>query len=71
LLGSNALRLNPEAKIGTICDFLGTAPPDAPILPKISRPAADIDYPATLSDRDVTFCDASSRVNGAFSSLGR
>jgi len=55
LLGSNALRLDPEGTIGRICDFLDTAPPDAPVQPKISRPAADIDYPATLSDQDVTF----------------
>ncbi len=55
LLGSDALRRDPQATIAKICDFLGTLPPDGPIHPRISRPAADIDYPATLSEPDVTF----------------
>lgn len=55
LLGSDDLLHDPTGTIGTVCAFLGVDPPAGPILPKISRPAADIDYPATLSDSDVIF----------------
>jgi hypothetical protein len=55
LLGSDDLLRDPTGTIGTICAFLGVDPPAGPIAPKISRPAADIDYPATLSDSDVIF----------------
>jgi hypothetical protein len=55
LVASDALRRDPQTTIAKICDFLGTPPPDRPIQPRISRPAANIDYPATLSEQDVTF----------------
>lgn len=55
LLGSDDLRHDPTGTIGTVCAFLGITPPPGPIPPKTSRSAADIDYPATLSDSDVTF----------------
>jgi len=55
LLGSEELRRDPTGTIGAVCAFLGVEPPAGPSLPKISRPAADIDYPATLSDSDVIF----------------
>jgi len=55
LLGSDTLKREPTATIQTICAFLKVAPPPGPIAPKISRPAAEVDYPATLSDSDVIF----------------
>ena len=55
LLGSDSLKREPTATIQTICTFLDVAAPSDPIVPKISRPAADLDYPATLSDSDVIF----------------
>jgi len=55
LLGSDELRREPTATIGKLCEFLGIAAPAGNIAPKISRPAADIDYPATLSAEDVAF----------------
>ena len=55
LLGSDDLRRDPTGTIGAICTFLEVAPPKSPIPPKISRPAAEIDYPETLSDSDVIF----------------
>jgi len=55
LLGSDDLRRDPTGTIGAVCAFLGVKPPAGLIPPKISRPAADIDYPATLSDSDVIF----------------
>jgi hypothetical protein len=55
LLGSDALRRDPDSAIEQICEFLGTPPPAAPIAPKNSRPAANIPYPAILTERDVTF----------------
>lgn len=55
LLGSDALRRDPTGTIKSICAFLNVPAPDGEIAPKVSRPAADIDYPATLSDSDVIF----------------
>lgn len=55
LLGSHTLKHDPTAAIGRICAFLGASPPSEPLAHKTSRPAATIDYPATLSDSDVTF----------------
>jgi hypothetical protein len=54
-LGSDMLRRDPTKTLRRVCAFLGVDPPDGEIAPKISRPAADIDYPATLSLEDVTF----------------
>jgi len=55
LIGSDDLRREPTATIRKVCEFLGIAAPAGNIAPKISRPAADIDYPATLSAEDVAF----------------
>jgi hypothetical protein len=55
LIGSERLKRDPEATLRAICAFLGVAPPNEPIVHRIARPAADIDYPATLSDQDVIF----------------
>jgi len=55
MLRSEELRSDPTGTIGAICAFLGVEPPAQPLAPKVSRPAADIDYPATLSDSDVIF----------------
>jgi len=55
LLGSSALRRDPTATIGSICAFLGVSAPTGEISQKTSRPAADIDYSATLSESDVIF----------------
>jgi len=55
LLGSETLKRDPTATIRSICAFLDVAPPPGPIRQRISRPAADLAYPATLSDSDVIF----------------
>lgn len=55
LIGSDALRHDPTATIRTICAFLDVAPPSGRIAPRNARPAADIDYSATLTDSDVVF----------------
>jgi len=55
LLGSDGLKSDPTGTIRSICAFLGIAAPAGEIAAKISRPAADIDYQATLSDSDVIF----------------
>jgi len=55
LLGSKGLRDDPTGTIGSICTFLGVPAPGGEIPPKISRPAANIDYQATLSESDVIF----------------
>jgi hypothetical protein len=55
ILPSDELRLDPTQAIARICDFLRIARPDRAVQPRISRPAAKIDYPATLAQEDVTF----------------
>ena len=55
LLGSDTLRRDPTRTIRAVCAFLGIAPPAGEVTHRISRAAADIDYPATLSDDDVIF----------------
>ncbi len=55
LLESGKLKHDPTGTIRSICDFLGIAPPDHDAVPRTSRPAARIAYPATLTDLDVTF----------------
>jgi hypothetical protein len=54
LLGSNELRRDPMAVIARICAFLQVPPPTS-LTPKVSRPAANIDYPSMLREEDVTF----------------
>jgi len=77
LLASDTLKRDPTAAIGTICAFLNVAPPPGPIAPRISRPAADLSYPTTLSDSDVIFLQrqfadelARFRLLGGESALG-
>ena len=77
LLASDTLKRDPTATIGTICAFLNVAPPPGPIAPRISRPAADLAYPTTLSDSDVIFLQrqfadelARFRLLGGESALG-
>jgi len=55
LLGSDMLRCDPTATIRSVCAFLGISAPAGEIAAKVSRPAADIDYRATLSESDVIF----------------
>jgi hypothetical protein len=55
ILASEELKRDPTATLGTICRFLGIAEPTRPAAPKLSRPGADIFYPATLTDEDVIF----------------
>ena len=55
VLHSDELRQDPTDAIGRICDFLRVACPARPVRPRISRPAAEIDYPATLTQEDVIF----------------
>ena len=55
VLGSEALKRDPTTSVGEICHFLGIPAPEGPIAPRISRPAAQIDYPANLSQEDVIF----------------
>lgn len=53
ILSSEELKRDPGATLEAICRFLGI--PSQPIQPRISRPAADIAYPSTLTSEDVTF----------------
>ena len=55
VLSSEELKRDPASTLAMICRFLNITEPDRPTAPKISRPAADIDYPATLTDEDVIF----------------
>jgi len=55
LLSSDALSRDPTGTIESVYAFLGLRAPSREIAPRISRPAANIDYPATLSDSDVIF----------------
>lgn len=55
LLGSDMLRERPAEAMEHVCGFLAIEPPKSPIVPRVSRPAAEIDYPATLTDEDVSF----------------
>jgi len=55
ILQSQDLRRDPMSTIAAVSRFLGVAEPAGPIAPRISRPAADIDYPATLTPEDVSF----------------
>lgn len=54
-LSSEALKRDPGATLGAICRFLDVPPPKGPIEPRISRPAAEIAYPAALTGDDVIF----------------
>jgi hypothetical protein len=54
LLGSGDLRRDPAAVLDRICTFLGTPSPPR-IEPRLSRVAADIDYPSQLATEDVAF----------------
>lgn len=55
LLSSGALEDDPTGTMRAICAFLGVPPIEGPVAPRVSRPAADIAYPSTLSDGDVAF----------------
>ena len=55
ILQSEDLRRDPTSTIAAISRFLGVAEPGEPIAPRLSRPAAEIDYPATLTPEDVSF----------------
>ncbi|HWI85673.1 MAG TPA: sulfotransferase domain-containing protein [Sphingomonas sp.] len=55
LLDSHSLMHRPSATISAICAFLGIDPPHGEIAGRVSRPSANIDYPATLVDKDVAF----------------
>jgi len=55
ILQSEDLRRDPTSTIAAISRFLGVVEPGEPIAPRISRPAAEIDYPATLTPEDVSF----------------
>jgi len=55
LLASDALRSDPTGTIRSVCTFLGVPAPAEEIPPRISRPAADIDYRGILSESDVIF----------------
>jgi len=55
LLESDMLRRDPTAVIQAVCRFLGTEPPQGEVPARISRPAARIDYRATLTPEDVSF----------------
>jgi len=69
LLNSDELRREPARTMQSVCAFLGITA-NYGFQPRISRPAAAIDYPVSLTDADVTylqrqFADETSR----FSSL--
>ena len=55
LIESQELKRDPTLAIRGICHFLGIAAPEVAMTPRISRPAADIAYPADLSQEDVIF----------------
>jgi hypothetical protein len=55
LLSSAMLRRDPTATIRKACEFLGVPPPSGTLAQRISRPAADVTYPSSLSVDDVTF----------------
>jgi hypothetical protein len=55
ILRSDNLKRDATATITDVCRFLGVEAPYRPIASRISRPAAEIDYPATLTPEDVTF----------------
>ena len=55
LLGSDALKCDPDATIARICGFLDIATPAQPVRARRSRVAADIAYPSQLTRNDVTF----------------
>ena len=55
LLASHLLQREPHAVIQTVCRFLGVAEPKHRIRPLIARAAPRIEYPSTLTDRDVSF----------------
>ncbi len=55
LLASRELKRDPAGTIARICRFLGVDPPVGPVLPHVARAAADISYPSTLTDADVSF----------------
>jgi hypothetical protein len=55
ILSSEELKREPGTVLQTICRFLDVPSPARPIQPRISRPAAEIAYPATLTSEDVIF----------------
>jgi len=55
ILSSEDLKRDPGATLGAICRFLDVPPREGPTEPRISRPAAEIAYPATLTGEDVIF----------------
>ena len=55
ILHSEDLKRDATSTIATVSRFLGVAEPLGSIAPRISRPAADIVYPATLAPEDVSF----------------
>lgn len=55
LLESGQLQRDPTATIRTVCRFLEIDAPTGTIPARISRPAAEIDYSATLTEEDVLF----------------
>jgi hypothetical protein len=55
LMNSEELKHDPTAALCRVCDFLAVDRIQGPVHGRISRPAAEIDYPATLTDEDVTF----------------
>lgn len=55
VLNSEELKSDPTAALVKICRFLGVGLIPGPVASRISRPAAEIHYPSTLTDEDVTF----------------
>ena len=55
IMNSEELKFDPTVALGRVCDFLAIDRKPGPVGSRISRPAAEIDYPATLTDADVTF----------------
>ena len=71
LLASRELKRDPAGTIARFCRFLDVDPPQAPILPRLSRVAADIPYPSALTGDDVAFLQRSYREELArFARLG-
>jgi hypothetical protein len=55
ILSSDRLQRDPDAVLADIARFLGVPGPAVPVVPRVSRPAATIDYPSELSATDVAY----------------
>jgi hypothetical protein len=55
ILSSDRLQRDPDAVLADIAGFLGVPGPAGAVVPRVSRPAATIDYPSALTATDVAY----------------